>query len=207
MHRFLAKGPTAVAKLSYSFEPGTLTMISGPSGSGKSTLLALLALMLTPTEGVVRWGGLNAHTLSDAERARLRAEFVGFVFQDALLDLSRTTIENVLEASALAGIDRTIAESRGRALLERFGVGGLAERRPGQVSGGQAQRIALCRALVREPQVIFADEPTGNLDDASAKIVWDALEDAAEDGATVIAVTHDHQRAKRAERALVLAAP
>ncbi len=203
-HRFAGADHAVLAPLDHRFAEGALTMITGPSGSGKSTLLSLLALMLTASEGKVRWDDHDVQVLSDHERTRLRALHAGFVFQDALLDLSRTARDNVLEAAALAGMSFAAARPRARELFERFGVGELADRRPGQISGGQAQRIALCRALVKHPSVVFADEPTGNLDPTSAGIVWDALASAAEDGATVIVATHDVERARRAKHHLEL---
>lgn len=193
-HRYRADGSLVVREISHIFEPGTLTGVSGPSGSGKSTLLYLLALMLTPSAGVIRWDDQDVHALADAERSHLRARHVGFVFQDAVLDLSRTALDNVVEAGWLAGLRREESERRAGELLERFGVGARSSYRPGEVSGGQAQRVALCRALVKEPDIVFADEPTGNLDSDSAAVVWGALADAADDGAIVIVATHDSER-------------
>ncbi len=195
-HRYRHGGELVVQPLSHDFAPGTLTAVTGPSGSGKSTVLYLAALMLTPTRGVIRWGDDDVQGLRDAERSRLRAEHAGFVFQDALLDPSRTALENVLEAAWLAGMAEGPARQRAQELMEQFGVAQRADHRPGEVSGGQAQRIALCRALVKAPEVIFADEPTGNLDADSAEIVWTALRDAADAGATVIVATHDVARAQ-----------
>lgn len=195
-HHYRSGAPPVINGLTHIFEPGTLTVVTGPSsGSGKSTLLYILALMLTPGGGSIRWDGVDVQALPDAERSRLRARHVGFVFQDAVLDLSRTTLDNVLEAAWLAGMPRTPATANAHALMERFGVSERATHRPGEVSGGQAQRVALCRALVKDPGIVFADEPTGNLDSDSAHIVWTALGDAAAAGATVIVATHDVVRA------------
>ncbi len=205
-HRYRPESDPVMRSLSHTFEPGTLTGVTGPSGSGKSTLMYLLALMLTPSHGIIRWNDKNLQDLRDAERARLRARHVGFVFQDAVLDLSRTGLENVLEAAWLAGMSREQAEPIALELMDQFGVGARASHRPGEVSGGQAQRIALCRALVKSPQILFADEPTGNLDSDSARIVWDALADAARAGATVIVATHDEVRAAAMPNHLRLAA-
>jgi lipoprotein-releasing system ATP-binding protein len=206
-HRYEPSAPAAIARLEHSFEPGTLTMITGPSGSGKSTLLAILALLLTPSEGRLSWQGRDMLRLDDAERTTLRARHAGFVFQDALLDLSRTARDNVLEAAALSGLDMRTARRDATILLERFGVADLADRLPGKTSGGQAQRIALCRALIKRPSVVFADEPTGNLDPVSAATVWQALSTAANEGATVIVATHDIVRARAAPQHLELDAP
>ncbi|WP_029144995.1 ABC transporter ATP-binding protein [Microbacterium luticocti] len=172
------------------FEPGTMTALTGPSGRGKSTLLYLLGLMLHPTGGQVRLDGVPASTLGDGPRARLRADRFGFVFQDAALDATRTVLDNITETALYRGEKRQDAVARAGALLDRFGVDVPAHRKPGQVSGGQAQRIALCRALLNSPDVLLADEPTGNLDPATTDIVVDALRDHARTGATVIVVTH-----------------
>ncbi len=178
---------------------GAVCALTGPSGSGKSTLLYLLALMLRPTGGEVVWDGRPASTLPDAARSRLRAAHVGFVFQDALLDPSRTVLANVCDSALFAGMPRTIATERARDLMGRFGVEHRGDHRPGEISGGQAQRVAICRALLTDPRVVFADEPTGNLDDSSAEIVWQALTDHAATGATVVVATHDKTLAVRAD--------
>lgn len=181
--------------LTHEFPAGTVTAIIGRSGSGKSTLLYSLALMLTPSHGDVLWGGRSTARASDSDRSLLRAELSGFVFQDALLDLGQSVLDNVLEAAWIGGRFDAGVKDFALELLERFGVDEHAYKRPGQVSGGQAQRIALCRALVRRPAVLFADEPTGNLDADTASTVWTALTETATDGATVIVATHDRERA------------
>ena len=196
-HRYRRGSETVVQEFTHVFAPGTITGVTGASGSGKSTLMYLLALMLTPSSGTIRWDDQDVHSLPDAQRSRLRAQHVGFVFQDAVLDPSRSAISNVLEAAGLAGIVESEARRRAAQLMDRFGVSARSTHRPGEVSGGQAQRIALCRALVKEPTIIFADEPTGNLDAESAAIVWDALGQAAMGGATVVVATHDVRQAQR----------
>ena len=203
-HRYTHAPAPTIRPLTHRFDAASLTAVTGPSGSGKSTLMYILALMLTPTGGRVRWDGTDVHALPDPERAALRARHVGFVFQDALLDPSQTALDNVLEAAWLAGMPARAARERAIALMEQFGVAERAAHRPGQVSGGQAQRIALCRALVKAPSIVFADEPTGNLDRESADVVWSALGDAATDGATVVVATHDRSRAFAAPQHLPL---
>lgn len=190
--------------LSHTFPEGRVSVVSGPSGSGKSTLLYLLGLLLTPTEGQVSIDGVEAGGLGDAERSVLRARHIGFVFQDAALDQTRTILDNVAEGGLYAGMARRDAERRARMLLERFGVDLPPERRPGEISGGQAQRVGLCRALVKSPRVILADEPTGNLDAGSASVVLSALWDAAAAGATVVISTHDQQIVGAADDVVVL---
>ncbi|ACZ30610.1 ABC transporter related protein [Xylanimonas cellulosilytica DSM 15894] len=183
--------PPVICDLTVDVPVGTTTALTGPSGSGKSTLLYLLALMIRPTGGEVVWDAVPASRLADAARSRLRASQVGFVFQDALLDPSRSVLANVCDSGLFAGMRRKDAVARARELMARFGVDHREDHKPGEISGGQAQRVAICRALLTNPRVVFADEPTGNLDDESAAIVWRALTDHAANGATVIVATHD----------------
>lgn len=196
--------PPVIDGLTHAFAPGALTTVTGPSGSGKSTLLYVLALMLRPTSGQVRWDNDDASALPDATRARLRAGQAGFVFQDAVLDPARTILDNVREAALFAGMPDDDARERALELCDRFGVGHRVDHRPGEISGGQAQRVALCRALLTRPRVVFGDEPTGNLDGASARIVWDALRAHARAGATVVVATHDERLADESDERLVL---
>ena len=178
--------------------------MTGPSGRGKSTLLYLLGLMLKPSAGHVLIEGADASRLSDSRRADLRARYFGFVFQDSALDATRTVLDNVLETALYRNAPRKAARSRAHDLMEQFGVNIRASARPGQVSGGQAQRIALCRALLNDPLVLLADEPTGNLDPASANLVIDALHAQARSGAAVIVVTHDPTLVARCDRKINL---
>lgn len=175
------------------FHAGGVSGVTGASGRGKSTLLYLIGLLLTPSSGRIGIGDEpQASALGDTERSRLRASSIGFVFQDAILDPSRSVLDSVIEGAVYSGLPRNVARSRAAELLERFGVSLRADHKPGEVSGGQAQRVALCRALLHRPAVILADEPTGNLDAVSAHIVIEALAAAAHaDGATVIIASHD----------------
>lgn len=184
-----------VTGVTHEFSDGTLTAVTGPSGSGKSTLLYLIGLMLTPTGGTVLIDGAAASRMRDGERSELRALRMGFVFQDALLDPARSVLDNVCEGRLYHPGTRKGLRDRAVELLERYGVQADPQRRPGQISGGQAQRVALCRALIADPDIVLADEPTGNLDHASADTVWTALTDLATTGATVIVATHDLARA------------
>ncbi|HEU5224059.1 MAG TPA: ATP-binding cassette domain-containing protein [Candidatus Lumbricidophila sp.] len=186
-----SKGTTLLDGWDARFEAGSVTAITGPSGRGKSTLLYLLGLMLTPQGGAVLLDGNDVSGLDDAARARLRAARFGFVFQDAALDPTRTVLENVTESALYRGKPRHEVYPRAQELLTRFGVAVRATARPGEISGGQAQRIALCRALLHSPDVVLADEPTGNLDPASADVVLDAFRGHANGGAAVVVVTHD----------------
>lgn len=178
--------------LSYRFHVGTTTAVTGQSGRGKSTLLYLVGLLLTPWSGTIRVAGVKTAQIDDRARSRIRAEHMGFVFQDAALDASRTVIDNVIESSVYTRLSRKAAQARARDLMDRFGVGLQADHRPGEVSGGQAQRVALCRALLGEPDLVLADEPTGNLDSGTSGVVMGALTEYAHDlHRTVIVATHD----------------
>lgn len=185
-----APGAHVIENWSASFPAGTLTALTGPSGRGKSTLLYLLGLMLRPTSGDVLIDGQPAASLRDAQRAHLRAMRFGFVFQDSALDPTRTVLDNVTETALYRGDALAGARQQAKDLLERFGVDVPFWRKPGQVSGGQAQRIALCRALLNDPPILLADEPTGNLDPTTTALVVDALRKHAQTGAAVVVVTH-----------------
>lgn len=189
---------------SASFPAGSTTAVVGRSGQGKSTLLYLLGLMLRPQSGRILVQGVDATVASDGERSDLRAQVYGFVFQDAALDATRSVLDNVLEVSLYQGIRREESRQRAQSLLEQFGVALRSSARPGQISGGQAQRIALCRALLGRPAVILADEPTGNLDPETASVVLDAMQEHASGGGTVVIVTHDREVARGCDRRLVL---
>lgn len=180
-----------IEDLNHEFARGSMTALTGPSGSGKSTLLYVAGLMVRPTAGEVLLAGEGTAHLRDGARAALRADRFGFVFQDAVLDPSRTVLDNVIETTLYRGSNRNRAAERAGQLLTRFGVAHRAKHRPGEISGGQAQRIALCRALLHAPDFILADEPTGNLDAESTAVVVNALREEAERGATVLIATHE----------------
>ncbi|GGB71427.1 hypothetical protein N798_16680 [Knoellia flava TL1] len=184
--------------------PGEVVALTGPSGRGKSTLLYLLAGLLRPWSGTVRLDGVDLGELADAERSLLRARTCGFVFQDVVLDPRRRILDSVLEPARYAGHPPKRWVPRALGLLESMGVALQADARPGEVSGGQAQRIGVCRALLMEPGVVFADEPTGNLDHASAEAVLDALDGAARRGAVVVIATHDDRVVDRCTSRVVL---
>lgn len=186
------------------FTTGEVVAITGPSGRGKSTLLYLLGLMLKPGAGQLLIDGADVAGLADARRARLRASEFGFVFQDAALDATRTVLDNVIETVLYRGEPREPAKRRALELMGQFGVDLRAHHKPGQVSGGQAQRIALCRALLNAPRILLADEPTGNLDPESATIVVDAMRAQAHDGGTVVVATHDPALVVRCDRVITL---
>lgn len=187
------------------FNGGETVALTGPSGRGKSTLLYVLGLLLTPTAGEVEVMGEPTSALSDAGRSSLRAKRMGFIFQDAELDPARSVLDSVIEPALYAGGTRRGSVGRARQLLDAFGVHARAEHLPGQISGGQAQRVALCRALMNRPAIILADEPTGNLDRSNAENVLDHLLAAARDeNVALIVATHDPFVLSRADRVVKL---
>lgn len=190
--------------LDHDFTAGGITALSGASGRGKSTLLYVLGLLLTPTSGTVLIDGAPASTLLDAKRSALRAARLGFVFQDSELDPSRTIVESVMEPGLYAGGQPSALQPRALSLLDEFGLAERAHHRPGQISGGQAQRVAVCRGLANAPRVVLADEPTGNLDPDNSTLVIDALRAAAGQGRVVVIATHDPTVLDRADEVVAL---
>lgn len=186
------------------FSAGELVAVTGASGSGKSTLLYILGLMLRPSQGTVWLDGVDMESLPDRARSHVRAHQFGFVFQDSALNLNRTVLDNVVESALYRGESPRRAYPRAQALLAQFGVTLQSTSRPGQVSGGQAQRIALCRALLGSPKLLLADEPTGNLDPRSAGVVMQAFRDHSDRGGLTIVVTHDPLIAQMCDRTLEL---
>jgi putative ABC transport system ATP-binding protein len=193
-------GEAVIRTWSGSIALGEVVSLTGRSGSGKSTLLYLLGALLRPWSGSLRIGGVEVATAGDRGRSDVRAAHVGFVFQDALLDTRRSIMENILEGVVYRGGHRGEAVNEARRLLERFAVGVEPNRRATDLSGGQAQRVALCRALIGRPIVLLADEPTGNLDRESAAGVERALFDYSRSGAAVVVATHDEALAARCDR-------
>jgi putative ABC transport system ATP-binding protein len=185
--------------------PGEIVAVMGPSGSGKSTLLHCLAGILVPDEGEVWFAGQRLDTLTEAQRSQVRRDKFGFVFQSGQLVPELTAEENVALPLLLAGTRRAAALAQARAWFGRLGLDGLGNRRSGELSGGQAQRVALARGMVAGPQVLFADEPTGSLDSVSGEMVMSLMTRAArEQGTTVILVTHDARVAAYADREVIV---
>ncbi|EHY87565.1 ABC transporter ATP-binding protein [Saccharomonospora azurea] len=184
---------------------GEILAVMGPSGSGKSTLLHCLAGIIAPDSGTIHYQGRDLVAMDDGERSALRRTEFGFVFQFGQLVPELTLLENVALPLRLAGIRRKAAESTARQWLDRLEVGELGQRRPGDVSGGQGQRVAVARALVTEPKVVFADEPTGALDSFNGEKVMQLLTEAArETGAAVVLVTHEARVAAHSDREIVV---
>ncbi len=184
---------------------GESIAIMGHSGSGKTTLLHVLAGVLAPTSGTVSWRGRDLATMSDADRTKLRRSEFGFVFQSGQLLPELPALENAALPLLLAGIDRRLAMQLAHDQLGRLGLAGLEKRRPGELSGGQAQRVAIARALVSDPEVIFADEPTGALDQATGWEVMRALKESAYIcGAALVVVTHNPEVAHWCARTITM---
>ena len=183
---------------------GEYVAILGPSGSGKTTLLSLLGGMLSPTQGRIWLGAQSLYDLSVAERARLRRDWLGFVFQTFNLVPYLTALENVQVPLCLAGVSLKEQSERATAMLDRFGLNERLRHKPSELSIGQQQRVALARTLVSNPRVILADEPTGNLDPESRELVLNSLSECHREGRTVVMVTHDPVAAERAGRTLRL---
>lgn len=185
-------GAPVLSGITLDINAGETVAIMGPSGSGKSTLLHCMSGVLTPTSGQVLFKDAVLSDASDAARSRTRLADFGFVFQDHQLLPELSALDNVALPAMLNGTSRNKARKRGEELLNQLGLGSLVDRRPGQVSGGQAQRIAIARALVTSPAVIFADEPTGALDQATGHEVMQMLSAVVQrTGAALILVTHD----------------
>ena len=188
-----------------SIQSGELLAIMGPSGSGKSTLLHCLAGILVPDAGEVHFGGTRVDSMRESERSELRRRRFGFVFQFGQLVPELTAEENIALPLLLNGVGRSAALGRARSWFERLDLGGLEKRRSGELSGGQAQRVALARGLVAAPDVVFADEPTGSLDSLAGEQVMELLVGAARDqGTTVVLVTHEPRIAAYADREIIV---
>ena len=195
----------ALRGASLTVREGEVVAVMGPSGSGKSTLLHCLAGILVPDAGEVWFGGQRLDSLSDERRSALRRMRFGFVFQSGQLVPELTAEENVALPLLLSGTRRGPAMTAARRWFPVLGLDGLEGRRSGELSGGQAQRVALARGLVAEPQVLFADEPTGSLDSVSGELVMDLLTAAVrERGTTVVLVTHDARVAAYADREVIV---
>lgn len=195
----------ALRGVDFELAPGEIVAVMGPSGSGKSTLLHCLAGILPPDGGTIEFDGRRIDAMSEGERSRLRRTAYGFVFQFGQLVPELTAVENVALPLLLDGIARAEAESRATEWFPRLGLHGLEGRRPGDMSGGQAQRVAVARALVAGPAVIFADEPTGSLDSLAGEQVMEMLTAAARSaGASVVIVTHEARVAAYAHREIVV---
>jgi putative ABC transport system ATP-binding protein len=195
----------ALRGASLSVQSGEILAVMGPSGSGKSTLLYCLAGILSPDAGEVCFDGQRLDALREKDRSSLRRDRFGFVFQFGQLVPELTAEENVALPLLLGGMPRGEALTAARGWFERLGLEGMERHRTGEMSGGQSQRVALARGLVAQPDVLFADEPTGSLDSLNGELVMDLLtRNAREQGSTVILVTHEARVAAYADREVVV---
>ncbi len=209
VERRYMRGSTPVLALhdvDLDIEPGEFVSMEGPSGSGKSTLLQLLGALDTPTQGTIRFEGNEMGRASDSTLTRIRSEEIGFVFQQFNLIPTLTAEENVGIAMTPHGHSKAERRQRSSELLERVGLGGRLDHLPSRLSGGEQQRVAIARALANSPRVIIADEPTGNLDSASAQEVMSLLNElqSGEEAVTIVVATHDVDVASRAGRRIRL---
>ncbi|MFE7229451.1 ABC transporter ATP-binding protein [Streptomyces sp. NPDC057596] len=199
-------GPTtALDGAGFSIHAGEVVAVMGPSGSGKSTLLHCLAGIVTPDSGSITYDGRELSTMTDAQRSALRRSEFGFVFQFGQLVPELTCVENVALPLRLNGTSRKEAERTALEWMRRLEVDDLRKKRPGEVSGGQGQRVAVARALVTDPRVLFADEPTGALDSLNGERVMELLTEAARSSnAAVVLVTHEARVAAYSDREIVV---
>ena len=194
----------ALKNINLEIEEGEFVMIIGPSGCGKSTLLNILALLDVPTKGEVYYKGRRTSSMSENERAIFRRKVSGFIFQQFHLIKTLTALENVELPMILDEKDKAYRRKRAKELLEMVGLGDRLNHYPYQLSGGQQQRVAIARALANNPKIIFADEPTGNLDSKSGEVVMNILKELNEKGITIIMVTHEQELLKYASKIIRL---
>ncbi len=190
----------ALRPTDFIVERGEFVMVAGPSGSGKSTLLAIASGLLTPSAGQARVLGRDIAAMTPPAFDAFRLEHFGFVFQGFHLLPALSALEQVSLVLEQQGLQRAAAADRANAMLERVGLGGRIRNRPSELSGGEKQRVVIARALAKQPQIIFADEPTSALDSENGREITRMLRKAAEDGATVICVTHDPRLIEHASR-------
>jgi putative ABC transport system ATP-binding protein len=196
----------ALHEATFDIPRGDYVAVVGPSGSGKSTLLLILGGMLSPMQGQVMFDGQSLYDLAPADRAALRKQKIGFVFQTFNLMPYLTALENVQVPLLLAGIAEIEQQEKAASLLERLGLGDRLDHKPSELSVGQQQRVALARMLANDPAVILADEPTGNLDPETSQSILGFFEEVNREGKTIVMVTHDPNAAQRARRTLRLVA-
>lgn len=194
----------ALDDVSLTIEDGEFVAVTGESGSGKSTLLNLIGALDAPTQGKIYVGGQDISGFSEEQAAKFRRENVGFVFQGFYLEESFSVLVNVEIPLILRGADEKERETRAREMLEKFDLADKAEAMPAQLSGGQMQRVCIARALAGGAKLILADEPTGNLDSVSGSAVIDVFRKLAEEGVTIVMVTHNKQFAARCDRIIEL---
>lgn len=195
---------TVLKEIDIEFKNGEFAAIIGPSGAGKSTLLYHLSLLDSPTSGEIFFDGVSTTSLSETRKTALRLEKMGFVFQDYALLPELTAIENVGLPILMQGASKRQAEAQALIALTRVGLASRKNNLPSQLSGGQQQRVSIARAIAHDPRVLFADEPTANLDSESSKLVMQSFLDLHHEGQTIIMVTHEMEYAELAKRIVEL---
>jgi putative ABC transport system ATP-binding protein len=194
----------ALNRLSLTINRGEFVSVVGPSGSGKSTFLHIASLLDQPSDGEIFINNINTTKFTEVERAQIRNQEVGFIFQQFNLLPKTSSLENVALPLVYANISKSERQRRAQAMLEKVGLTDRLENTPAQLSGGQQQRVAIARALVNNPSVIFADEPTGNLDSKSGDEIKQIMLDLHQEGRTIIMVTHESKLANMSERIISL---
>lgn len=195
---------TALKKISFSVPGGQFLAITGMSGSGKSTLLYQLSLLDTPNQGTVTIEGIDTTKLTSEEKISFRLKNLGYIFQDYAILPMLTAKENVMMPLLMQGLDKSVAQKRAIDALMKVGLQDRLDNLPSQLSGGQQQRVSIARAIVHNPKILFADEPTANLDSESSEKVLDIFLDLHRQGQTIIMVTHESEYAKLAQRNIEL---
>lgn len=193
---------TALNNVNITIDDGEFVSIVGPSGSGKSTLMHLVGGLDTPTSGNVYVNGKDISKLKDKYMSSYRNETIGFVFQAFNLENTQTALENVMMPLIFAGVSRKERKEKAKKALEMVGLGDKIKHKPNEMSGGQRQRVSIARALVNEPKIIFADEPTGNLDSKNGELIMNLLKDLNKKGYTIIMVTHNMDEARNSKRVI-----
>lgn len=195
---------TALNKISFDLDQGESMAIVGSSGSGKTTLLHILGGLDAPSSGEVRVNGELLHKMNDNKLSRFRNQTIGFVFQFFYLQEYLSARDNVAMPLIISNYSRKESLKKADELLERFGLGERKNHFPNEISGGEMQRIAIARALINNPKVLLADEPTGNLDKENAEKVLEVFDEIAQSGVSVVVITHDQEISKRFHKTLVL---
>lgn len=193
---------SAIQSMDFFIDDGEFVTIMGQSGSGKSTLLSILGGLNHPTKGVVLVDSLNLYELSSEQRADFRSEYIGIIFQSFQLIPYLTVVENVKLPMAITGITPKKQDEMAQAVLKRVGLANKADRLPDQLSGGEQERVAIARSIVNNPPILLADEPTGNLDSATAEEIMQLLQELNREGQTIIMVTHNPDTSRYSKRTI-----